>query len=264
MKRLAGLVLLAMALAALAPAAAQTAEVLDLPTRAGVQERVLVLRPAGEPGAVVVLLTGGGGRLGIFDNGSLRFDGNFLVRSRSLFVQHGYAVVLVDVPSDRRDLTGNFRESAEHAADLGAIVAWARRGFAKPVWLVGTSRGTHSAANAGVRLTGEQAPDGVVLNSTILDSSRFGATSARPVQEMGVEQLRAPVLVQHHAQDACQVCPPQRLPELMAKLPAGSKLLTYEGGNTQGPPCEAFSHHGFNGIEERVVADIAAWIRERR
>lgn len=67
---------------------AQTAEVVDLPTRPGVRQRMLVLQPD-HATAVVVLLTGGNGQLGIHDNGSLRSDGNFLVRSRSLFVHRG-------------------------------------------------------------------------------------------------------------------------------------------------------------------------------
>lgn len=245
-------------------AAAQKAQVVDLPTRSGVTERLLVLRPAGEPHSVVVLLSGGGGRLGILGNGDIRRDGNFLVRSRALFADQGHAVVLVDVPSDRTDLRGDFRDTPEHAADVGAAIAWARRTFGKPVWLVGTSRGTHSAANTAVRAQGDAAPDGVVLTSTVLDAGRLGAAAPKPVQEWDLAKLRMPVLVVHHAQDACGVCPPARLPELMARLPAGrSELLTYTGGRSEGPACEAFAHHGYNGLEERVVADLSGWIRSR-
>ena len=254
----------AVALGLCAAAFAANAEVVDLPTRAGVTERILVQQPEQAPAAVLILMTGGAGRLGIFENGSMRNDGNFLVRSRSLFVQHGYAVVLPDTPSDHSTppfLGGTFRESPEHAADLGAVISWARQRYHKPVWIVGTSRGTHSAALAAVSLAGEQAPDGVVLTSTILSSSRFGQSNARPVQEMALEKVRVPVLVSHHEQDQCQVCQPALLPALMEKLKsAPAKLLTYQGGQSSGPPCEAFAHHGFNGIEGKVVDDIAAWI----
>ncbi|HZY20632.1 MAG TPA: alpha/beta hydrolase [Ramlibacter sp.] len=247
-----------------APALAQEAQVVDLPTRPGVQLRMLVVRPAADVSSVLVLLTGGGGQLGIYPNGSMRRDGNFLVRSRQLFVSHGHAVVLLDTPSDQPELRGSFRDSAEHAQDLGAAVAWARRSFGKQVWLVGTSRGTHSAANGALRLRDEQAPDGLVLTSTILDSARFGNVTAIPVQQWPLHELRMPVLVVHHQDDACQVCPPARLPELMARLnPGTSQLVTYAGGRSQGPACEAFAHHGFNGLEERVVADISGWIRSR-
>jgi pimeloyl-ACP methyl ester carboxylesterase len=245
-------------------AVAASAEVVNLPTRPGVTQRMLVDQPENAPSAVLVLMTGGAGRLGIFDNGSLRNDGNFLVRSRSLFVQHGYAVVLPDTPSDRSSppfLGGAFRESPEHAADLAAVIAWARQRFSRPVWIVGTSRGTHSAALAALSDAGPGAPDGVVLTSTILSSSRFGQSEARPVPEMPLEKVRMPVLVAHHEQDQCQVCPPALLPRLMDKLKSTtSKLLTYQGGQSSGPPCEAFAHHGFNGIEGKVVDDIAAWV----
>lgn len=263
MRRAARAVVAAILVAA-AGASAQETRVVDLDTRPGVKLRVLAIRPTGDVASTVVLLSGGAGHLGVHDNGSLQRDGNFLIRSRDLFAQQGHAVVVLDTPSDMRELRGTWRDSAEHAADLGAAVAWARRQFGKPVWLVGTSRGTHSAANGAVRLRGEQAPNGIVLTSTVLDSSRLGVSQARPVQDWDWSQVGQPVLVVHHRQDACRVCPPGRLPELMGKLRSqASQLLTYEGGRTQGPDCEAFAYHGFNGIERQVVGDISAWIKGR-
>ena len=100
-----------------------------------------------------------------------------------------------------------------------------------------------------------------ILAATILASSRFGQSNARPVQDLPLEKVRVPVLVAHHQDDQCQVCPPSLLPRLMERFKATqAKLLTYEGGQSSGPPCEAFAHHGFNGIEGKVVDDIAAWI----
>jgi pimeloyl-ACP methyl ester carboxylesterase len=188
--------------------------------------------------------------------------GNFLVRSHALFAQQGLAAVLLDAPSDRSDLNGGFRDSPEHMQDLGAAVRWAHETFGRPVWLVGTSRGTQSVAAAGLALEGLSAPDGLVLTSTILLTSRRSAVTVAPVPQMTLERLKMPVLVVHHAQDPCNVCDPAALPALMAKLPAArSQLLTFTGGDSTGAPCDPFSHHGYNGIEERVVADIAAWIR---
>jgi dienelactone hydrolase len=257
-------VLAAVLVAGAAVAQAQPAQVVDLATRPSVRERMLVLQPQ-EVTAVVVLMTGGPGEVGIFDSGSLRRGGNFLVRSRELFARQGLAVLVLDLPSDRRDLNGSFRDSREHAEDMAAAIRWARQRFGKPVWVVGTSRGTHSAATAGLLLQGADGPDGLVLTSTIL--GRGGARSpvtALPLPELPLQELKMPVLVVHHAQDPCGVCDPARLPELMAKLPAGrSELITVSGGESTGAPCEPLSHHGFNGIEERVVGEIAAWIRQR-
>jgi hypothetical protein len=39
-----------------------------------------------------------------------------------------------------------------------------------------------------------------------------------------------------------------------------SELLAFRGGVSRGDPCEAFAYHGFNGIEQEVIGQIAAWI----
>lgn len=42
-----------------------------------------------------------------------------------------------------------------------------------------------------------------------------------------------------------------------------AKLLSFTGGMSQGDPCEARAHHGYNGQEREVVGQIAAWIAEK-
>jgi pimeloyl-ACP methyl ester carboxylesterase len=245
---------------------AQSASVLELDTRPGVKMRALVEVAATAPiGATLVLMMGGNGQLGIYPNGSLQRDSHFLARVRSQLTALGHVAVLVDVPSDRRELAGDFRDSAEHAADLGALVAHLRKTFQRPVWIVGHSRGTHSAVTAATRLEGDAAPDGIVLAAAILDSSRFGASTSKPLQEAPLEKLRMPVLVLHHAQDACTVSPAARLPELKARLPAAtSRIVTYEGGSARGALCDVQAFHSFNGIEPRVVEDLSAFVGGRR
>ena len=243
-------------------ALAQSAQVVELASRPGVKELVLVETPAGPPtGATLVLLMGGNGQLGIYPNGSLRRDSHFLARVRGLLTERGHVTVLVDTPTDRRDLDGDFRESKEHAADLASIISYARTTFGKPVWLVGHSRGTHSAVTAATRLTGADAPDGIVLAAPMLDSSRFAGSTAKPLQDSGVETLRIPVLVLQHTKDGCPVAAPAKLPELQAKLPAAtSKVITYDGGTSKGALCDVQAFHSFNGIEAQVVEDLAAYI----
>jgi len=41
------------------------------------------------------------------------------------------------------------------------------------------------------------------------------------------------------------------------------ELLTFEGGKSQGDPCNAMAYHGFNGIEQEVVTKIAEWITRK-
>jgi pimeloyl-ACP methyl ester carboxylesterase len=241
-------------------AAGQSSQrVVDLPTRHGVTQRILFLAPP-EPKATVILFPGGHGGLQVEPNGSMRWgEGNFLVRSRQRFVDQQLAVAIVDAPSDRQSFPylGGFRQTADHVADVKAVIAWARSNAAVPVWLVGTSRGTQSAAYVATQLQGTDGPDGLVLTSTILTDPK-----GRPVPAMPLENIRVPVLVVHHEQDGCPLCSYARVPDLMSKLANAprAQVLAFKGGESRGDPCEAFAHHGFNGIEPEVVAQVVAWI----
>lgn len=239
-----------------------TQKVVDIPTRPGVTQRMLVLSPP-EARAAVVLLAGGHGGLQIFPNGSFNWGaGNFLVRTRQLFADRGLMVAVVDAPSDRQSppFLSGFRQRPEHAADIKAVIAWMREQSKVPVWLVGTSRGTQSAAYVATELAGPEGPDGIVLSSTILTDNR-----GRPVPAMPLEKIRVPVLVVHHEQDGCALCAFSNVPALMEKLGNSPRkeLLSFKGGESRGDPCEAMAYHGFNGLEGEVVAQIAAWILAR-
>ncbi|MDB5868812.1 MAG: hypothetical protein JWP96_1144, partial [Polaromonas sp.] len=142
-------------------------KVVDIPTRPGVTQRMIVLSPA-EPKAAVVLIPGGHGGLQVFSNGSMKWgEGNFLVRTRQLFADQGLLVAVIDAPSDRQapPFLQGFRQKPEHVADIKAVIAWLRDTAKVPVWLVATSRGTQSAGYAATELTGADGPDGIVLSS---------------------------------------------------------------------------------------------------
>jgi dienelactone hydrolase len=219
---------------------------IDLPSRAGVTQRMLVITPA-QPKAAVVLLAGGHGGLQMAQDGSMQWGkGNFLVRSRERFAEQGLVVAVVDAPSDKQTapyLAGS-RQSAEHVADLKAVITWLRDNAKVPVWLVGTSRGTQSAAYVATELAGSDSPDGIVLTSTILADRRSRAVPAMPLSK-----IRVPVLVVHHEQDACFVCLFSDMPQLMSQLKSNPRheLITFKGGQSTGDPCEAMAYHGFNG-----------------
>src|SRR5450432_360348 len=162
---------LVLLLAWLPLAFAQIAEqAVDVPTRPGVTQRMLVLSPA-SPKAAVVLFAGGHGGLQLGPDGSIQWGrGNFLVRSRQMFAEQGLMVVLLDAPSDRQEppFLSRFRQRPEHAADVKAVIAWLRDSGKVPVWLVGTSRGTQSVGYVATELVGQDGPDGIVLTSSIL------------------------------------------------------------------------------------------------
>lgn len=241
-------------------AQAQTPQkVVDIPTRSGVSQRMIVLSPP-EPKAAVVLMAGGHGGLQVLPNGSMKWgEGNFLVRTRQKFADQGLLVVVVDAPSDRQSLPflNGFRQTPEHVADIQAVIAWVRESAKVPVWLVGTSRGTQSAAYIATELSGALGLDGLVLTSTILSDAK-----GRPVTAMPLGKLKLPVLVVHHEQDGCLHCSFSDMPAMMDKLVnmPRRQLLTFTGGNNKGDPCDAFAYHGFNGLETEVVRQTAAWI----
>jgi pimeloyl-ACP methyl ester carboxylesterase len=261
----------AMFLGLVAPVLAQEGvagqTVVDLQTRPGVTTRYLALAPA-RSRAAVLLFTGAQGLANIPDRpgpGWAR-KGAFVVRSRALFRDQGLFVAVVDAPSDHRDGLGGFRASAEHAQDIAAVIADIRkRTGGLPVWLVGTSRGTLSAANAAWRLERPQAADGLVLTSTV---TRPGGRQSGPggtlnIFDMSLSRIRIPTLIVHHRDDGCRVTPAVDVGALQAKLAGAprTEVMLFSGGNPpQSDACEALSEHGFFGIEAQVVEAIAGWV----
>ena len=146
-------------------------------------------------------------------------------------------------------------------ADVTAVIAWLRQQSRVPVWLVGTSRGTQSAAFVATERSPERGgPDGIVLTLSMLRDPR-----GRPLPDMPLDRITIPVLVVHHKQDECRLTAFADVPRLMAGLTKArdKELMAVEGGANEGDPCEAFAYHGYNGLEREVVAKIAGWIRAR-
>ena len=127
------------------------------------------------------------------------------------------------------------------------------------MWLVGTSRGSTSAANAADNIP-DGGPDGLVLTSSVGVSSKHGGN----VLDFDLASITIPVLVVHHIEDGCAVTPVSGAKDIKAAL-SGSKsaeLMIVDGGSSgSGRACGATSHHGFLGIEQKVVDAIAAWIK---
>ena len=241
-------------------ASAQSVRTIDIPTRPGATQRFLIITPD-KPKAAVILFAGGDGGLTLEADGRIpKLAGNFLVRSRQQFADQGLTTVVIDAPSDRQSppyLSGS-RQTAEHISDVKAVIAWLREQAKIPVWLIGTSRGTQSAAYIATQLPlAEGGADGIVLTSSIVRDQR-----SRAVPEMALDRVRIPVLVAHHRQDGCRVCLFADVPPVLERLTATSRkeLMAFDGGISVGDPCEARAYHGFNGIEREVIERIATWI----
>lgn len=237
------------------PCAAAGEALRTLETRPGVTQPFLLVRPDAAPVASVVLFTGSEGVAGLA-------GGNFLVRNRQRFAEQGFLVAVVDVPSDHKTGYGWFRTSKEHAQDIAGVIAALRREAPVPVWVVGTSMGTVSAANAAARLK-DGGPDGVVLTSSV---TRRSAVARITVRDVDLDEIRVPTLVVHHESDRCVVTPfvdASMLARLLTRAPK-KEFMAFQGGAPAGDPCEAFSAHGFMGIDAEVVTAIADWIKATR
>ena len=255
-----GVGLLALALSILAPAATAE-EVVEIKTRPGVTVKFILRGPrAGNP-PIAILFAGGQGVIDL-DNwdGSGNPTGNFLVRTRKHWVKHDLLVAVPDAPSDMQGGMALWRTSADHAADIRAVIAALRRHSSGPVFLVGTSRGTISAAGIAAHLApGELG--GIVLTATVTRYNR--ARDKDRVQSVKLEKIRVPVLLAHHQDDACYATLVEDLPALAKEFTGAPRveIKVYRGGgNYRGSECGARAAHGFRGIEKRVVRELAAWI----
>ena len=221
----------------------------------------LIETPA--PKAAVILFAGGHGALNLRAQGNgVAFawgKRNFLIRTREQLAAHGLMIVSVDAPDDRqgrKGMLGGFRSSQAHVDDIDALIAQLRQIADVPVWLVGTSRGTESAAN--IAIASQQAPAGLVLTSSMTD----GDAKGQAVLDMALEQIRIPTLITHHRDDGCRKTRPERVDEIAARLTQAApvELKWFSGGREQSKPCKAMSHHGYLGIEDEVVDAMAAFI----
>ncbi|MBL4690352.1 MAG: hypothetical protein JKY68_02670, partial [Rhodospirillales bacterium] len=150
--------------------------------------------------------------------------------------------------------------TGEHAGDIKRAMVKLRKVFpGLPVWLVGTSRGSTSVANAAANIQ-DGGPDGIVLTSSVGVSSKHGGN----VLDFDLASITIPALIVHHREDGCAITPLSGARDIKDAL-SGSKsaeLIIVDGGSSgSGRACGATSHHGFLGVEQTMVDAIAAWIK---
>ena len=237
------------------PCFAEVDRLIKIDTRPDVTVSFYYMKREGAK-ATVVLLTGGAGGIGMKDG--IPTSNNFLVRSRDYFAANGFNVAIVGKPSDKDDLDGSFRTSAEHIEDLKRVIGYLKKDNAVPVWLVGTSMGTISATAVASTISKEEL-GGIVLTSSITSMKKVGAV---PYQKL--ENIRIPVLVAHHESDACKMCVPSDVPQIIHGLknsPIKKEIFVKGGADPKGDPCQALHWHGFIGMEKEMVDIISGWIK---
>lgn len=229
--------------------------VLDLPLPDGSHQRVLLAKADHSKGTLV-MLPGGDGDVGLERDGDIRHDDNFVVRTRALWNERGYSVVIPDTV-DGANLRGQ-RASPGYADRVGRLVAFAHQQLAGPVFLLGTSQGSIAAMNGAAH-----ARAGTVAGLVLTESVSVMGGSGETVFDAHPQDVRVPALVVANRDDRCDVAPPAAAPRIAAAMTASPavQVLEVRGGVTQSrKDCGSLTPHGYDGIEHPVVSSISDWL----
>lgn len=204
----------------------------------------------------MLLFPGGGGGFGQVVDGKPS-SGNFLVRSYRHFIAAGLNVAIFGRPSDNVDLDYADRISPPHLSDIQAVLAQVKQRSSALIWLIGTSRGTISAAHAVIHLK-DEAFAGLVLTASVVSYKKTGA-----IPRQAIERITLPTLVVHHSKDACVHCQPHEVQRILSglKQAPSKELVMLDGGHSPtGDVCQGQHWHGFINYEQETVGLIARWI----
>lgn len=235
-----------------------------------------------EPAAVLMLFPGGDGRLALELGQRQTGSTNFLIRTRYHFAAQGFAVAALDAASDFLNhnhaptldangflhgsgLTGhrlpNRLHGGKYAQDLAAVITDLRLRYpGLPLWAVGTSRGTISAALAALADV-PNPPDGIVLTSSLTGPNAFGDLSPANIN---LGAINVPTLIVTNQDDECPNTKPEDSKRLKKRFTGSPRVQVriFNGGDilSLSGPCDPLSGHGFFGIEQKVIEAIGKWI----
>ncbi len=230
--------------------------VIDIPLPSGGDQRVLFATPP-KPKAVIVMLPGGAGDIGLTRRGAIRHHENFVVRTRALWVARGFAVLIPDT-IDRTNLRG-LRSSPRYARVVETLISFAHDQTAAPVFLLGTSQGSIAAMNGAAH-----APSGTLAGLVLTESVSVLGGSHETVFDADPQGVRVPALVVANQDDQCDVAPPAMAPKIAAAISNGPdvKVVTVAGGVFRSSrDCGSLTPHGYYGIEDQVVTIISDWMQ---
>jgi hypothetical protein len=204
--------------------AAAQQEIVSLPTRAGVTQSFFLTSIPQTLQAVALLFPGSGGLIQLrTENGKPRFNqSNFLVRSRPAFIKRGVAAAIIDAPSDQQSdwgMSDEFRLGNEHLSDISRVIEELAKRFPEvPLFLIGTSRGSISAAALSSRLSERTA--GTVLTATMFrHTPKKSKEPGEGLSKFDFATVKVPLLLVHHVSDQCASTPYGDAARLSEKFP---------------------------------------------
>jgi len=274
----------------------------EVPTRTTDTGLPVVIRfmkhtPTGTPKAVVVLIAGGSLNTGIEGSaatGTLTAAGaNFLVRSAQLFADDGLLAIAInrpliqtapgpppvfdpEYPGEGGPAADRYRISPKHAFDIVRTLADAAPATL-PLFLVGTSRGTLSAVASNTLGNGILLSSPVTSGPLVNECPPLGVPCppywiGHPlVPELAPGVVARPAHIMAHKQDGCFVTVPTDAAALHNTLKAAGLDTRFDhvngGFDLVGidpliEPCDAKTHHGYLGMENKAVREITKRIDE--
>jgi len=203
----------------------------------------------------IILMPGHPGIMKIRSAESFELKGNFLIRSRKMWLDAETVVFSVDAPSDEwQGFTGYFRSGARYAEDIrGLALEIGKRYGPLPLVIVGTSEGSISAYHAARAL--DPANVKVIFTSSLFNSSR----NSPGLAGLDFDDFKVPMLWVHHDADPCAWTPYWQAKRHAEKT--RSALVTVKSEQQgHGDPCKAFSPHGFVRVEAATVEAMKNWV----
>lgn len=215
--------------------------------------------------ALLALYIGGDGTLNLGAGQVNTGSPNTLARNRYHFAAEGYVVAVVDAANDFNATPtglGGRRLGPQHLADLRAVMADLRARYpGLPIWGVGHSRGTLSAAVTALSV--EPPADGLVLMSSLTGDP---ATPTEDLSQLELESILGPALIVSHQGDLCAFTNPEDSRALRKRFGASAraKFRGFNGGSAPlSDPCDPLAPHGFFGIDQKVIDAVTKWVRRR-
>jgi len=179
--------------------------------------------------------------------------GSFVVRERLRLLDPATATLVLDCRSDFSTACDDaYQMTEQRFKDIRLVVESAKRSFPsiKQVWLLSTSRGFFTSA-AVPRYAGNDLA-GVIHTAGVVDMVvKYPDVIAKSA---------TPQFFVHHADDPCNITRYSTAKNAADKI--GAPLITvYGGSGYSGGACQAFTQHGFKGMEEKVMATISKLIK---
>jgi pimeloyl-ACP methyl ester carboxylesterase len=163
---------------------------------------------------------------------------------------------VVDAPGDQwGSFSQRFRETPRYGADIEALLSEVGRKFGIEDWTyVGTSDGSISAFHAG-RMNPALAKR-VILTASVMLAGRNGPG----LSGVNYADLKSKLLWVNHEDDPCAYTL-YRLAKEAAEQSGAPLLKVTGGGPSRGDACQAFTAHGFVGVEKETVLAMRSWVK---